>query len=586
MHNDSLRLDLAIVGGGIAGLYMANRLSSAARFRGKSICLFEADQLPGGRILSVEVPKSTGFAAELGAMRVSEQHVLTRSLIENLFDQDEIVPFTSVDGLWHLRGKRRKDSAQIARAYGLRGSERGRTPVQLIERVLKKALIDTKCTVEAGDRQSKDARRVNRKLREAVRSPISKIHGRLSPSEWSCLKHHGVISTKGTRKLLRDVGFWNLLHHYLSPEAYQFVHDGLGYESIVSNWNAAEALPWFLKDFGAPYVAIAGGMRRLVRLLIYDAEGREPFKELFVGSRLVELSPGRRPGDPYRLVFQNRDGKLKDVQAKEVVLALPKRALERIGLFTGRAWDTRLRSEGCDAAALANCFDSVSEHSLFKMFLIFRKVWWRDPPGGRSTVQRNGAKGIHGWRALTDGPLRQIYHFRTERKGGGELGVVMASYSDEHYADFWRPLAKKSPFSVPAENMHDIKGLTAEEAAEVHLWGASPGLVRKALAQLRELHGVRRLPKPMRSYAKDWNDAFTFCGWHTWNSGVCSWEVMEKLQNPCQGMFICGEAFSTEQGWIEGALKSAELSLGSMGVQPPRWLRSWTSSELKSYCIA
>ena len=37
----------------------------------------------------------------------------------------------------------------------------------------------------------------------------------------------------------------------MSAEAYQFVVDASGYDTTVSNWNAADAIPWFLADFGA-----------------------------------------------------------------------------------------------------------------------------------------------------------------------------------------------------------------------------------------------------------------------------------------------------------------------------------------------
>ena len=33
-------------------------------------------------------------------------------------------------------------------------------------------------------------------------------------------------------------------------------------------------------------------------------------------------------------------------------------------------------------------------------------------------------------------------------------------------------------------------------------------------------------------------------------------------------MYVCGEAFSTEQGWVEGALKSTELVLHELGLRP------------------
>ena len=52
-------------------------------------------------------------------------------------------------------------------------------------------------------------------------------------------------------------------------------------------------------------------------------------------------------------------------------------------------------------------------------------------------------------------------------------------------------------------------------------------------------------------------------------------EIAGKLVRPFvdADLYTCGEAFSGEQGWIEGALKSAERVLESMGLpSPPPWV--------------
>ncbi len=44
-------------------------------------------------------------------------------------------------------------------------------------------------------------------------------------------------------------GFWNVLMRVISGEAYQLGVDAGGYNSTLSNWNAADAIPWHLSDF-------------------------------------------------------------------------------------------------------------------------------------------------------------------------------------------------------------------------------------------------------------------------------------------------------------------------------------------------
>jgi monoamine oxidase len=58
--------------------------------------------------------------------------------------------------------------------------------------------------------------------------------------------------------------------------------------------------------------------------------------------------------------------------------------------------------------------------------------------------------------------------------------------------------------------------------------------------------------------------------WHTWNQGVKSWEVMKKIAAPVPelALHIVGEAWSTNQGWVEGALETAEAVVGTMARIP------------------
>jgi hypothetical protein len=45
-------------------------------------------------------------------------------------------------------------------------------------------------------------------------------------------------------------------------------------------------------------------------------------------------------------------------------------------------------------------------------------------------------------------------------------------------------------------------------------------------------------------------------------------------------VFICGEAYSHGQGWVEGALETAEAMLqGHFGLRPPPYLAGSPSSK-------
>jgi hypothetical protein len=42
-----------------------------------------------------------------------------------------------------------------------------------------------------------------------------------------------------------------------------------------------------------------------------------------------------------------------------------------------------------------------------------------------------------------------------------------------------------------------------------------------------------------------------------------------KRPFPKDNLFICGEAYSREQGWVEGALRSAEMVLRELKIKEP-----------------
>jgi len=61
-----------------------------------------------------------------------------------------------------------------------------------------------------------------------------------------------------------------------------------------------------------------------------------------------------------------------------------------------------------------------------------------------------------------------------------------------------------------------------------------------------------KIPPPTYFKAFLWD-----IGYHSWKAKYHSHNIIKKLFG-LQGMYICGEAFSLNQGWVEGALTSAE----------------------------
>ena len=61
---------------------------------------------------------------------------------------------------------------------------------------------------------------------------------------------------------------------------------------------------------------------------------------------------------------------------------------------------------------------------------------------------------------------------------------------------------------------------------------------------------------------QDWSRPPYNGAWHTWLPGFISNDVRVALRQPiADPTYVCGEAYSDDQGWVEGALRSCEKML-------------------------
>lgn len=87
-------------------------------------------------------------------------------------------------------------------------------------------------------------------------------------------------------------------------------------------------------------------------------------------------------------------------------------------------------------------------------------------------------------------------------------------------------------------------------------------MVDEVARQLQVIHGLPYTPQVLDAAFRDWGDDPFGGGWNSWNIGVKSWEVKRQIVQPNKyRLYICGEAYSDAQGWVEGALQTAEMML-------------------------
>jgi hypothetical protein len=605
--------DYAIVGGGIAGLYAAHRLLKAGK---GSVHVYEKEPTWGGRLLSVDMP-GLPYRAELGGMRFLDRHLLVNHLVRQLGLTSRPFGFDGTKKLMYLRGCHIREGEDCN--YKLDRAERSMKCDELVTHAIRCALREIQLQVKpdqtpnaeqaalAADIDRVRARLLDlykptgpskaekaklgpealKKLRRKEKLEAKEEQGRrpgeklkfgidyFSAREWELIKRFGELH--GSR--LYDIGFWNLLQHYLSSEAFLFLHDALGYESIVLNWNAAEATQWFLRDFSGKYRTLEEGMQVLAAeiCLRYRTNEGELVSNDHELKKITRPEGARDARWKLHFTVSHKDPRTKKklsyrktILARNVILALTSSDVKDVEL----PWDVMALSdlgegiqpmEGMDIdAGLPYLLNAVRGQRLFKLFLGYDNVWWDDP---------RGIEGTSGT-ANTDLPIRQVYYWGPDKSINPDVpthyGMLMASYSDSHYVDFWEPMLRTpKPQGDEKKPYCTIPGLV-ETDKWLQAYGVSENMVKKAHRQVRMLHPelsmADRIPEPVVALVKDWPN-----GWHAWRVHALPWLVMKGLKQPLpkDTLFICGEAFSEDQGWVEGALRSTELVLQQIGLEPP-----------------
>ena len=508
-------LDVAVVGGGVAGTYSAWRLLSdrGAGDRPLKLALFEGGDRIGGRLLSVRPPGMEKLVCELGGMFFSSLHVRVCAVANQLGLPVQEIPHCMPD-TFYLR-RRRFHQVFSTLPYNFNAREQDVSPDQLLNWALEKVIPGiTKLTGPALD--------------EALaRATVEGIP-------------------------VADWGFWNLLCLTLSSEAFAYVHDTTPDDYLLINSNAADAIR-ALQCFSSPtskVFRIRDGYAELPRTLCQRAE--KAGAAIHMQHRLLRIA--RAEGGLVRLdLARGSDGwgptakgEPISILARQVILAMPKRSLElieRSGPVFG------------DEATQA-MIHSVTSIPMFKMFSCYTKPWWKEFGFGPNGI------------AVTDLPLKACLYWGTEGDQPGadpsnQNSLLLTSLEDMTTTTFWTGLRDPHRGPVFAPRMNLLRAGPAGDST----WGryadcTADRLVREAQRQLSEVHGID-VPEPYAAASKDWTVDPFGGAMSEWNIGARSAAIMDKMTKPVDGfpVYVCGESYSRSQGWVEGALETAELML-------------------------
>ncbi len=552
MNNEEV--DIAIVGGGVSGVYCAWRLKKM--HPDLRIVVLEGSSGVGGRLLSVRPPGIDNMVAELGGMRILPAvQPLVAGLIDHLnklLGKDEQIamydfPVDEPQNLAYLRGEYLRLADFVTNPdkvpYHLTWLERGQTPGGLIVAAIEQlvpGITDPTLTNEQRQQMAQAATFAGRPLYEQ--------------------------------------GFWNVLLRIISPEAFQLGVDAGGYTSTLSNWNAADAIPWFLADFGVTpkYRAFCEGFQQVPLALaaLFEQAGGDLRVAHKVGGVRWREGAFDLPWTSHEDTDQRQQGQLR---AKKVILAMPRRALDLLAPNSPPL-------QACQALIA-----SVTPRPLFKLFTTYTNPWWRN---AGYTLHHDGKStyvAVEQGRTVTDLPVRQTYYWPTREGKAATTGpaMLMASYDDGNNVGYWdglRPRRRQAwqqghDVAQPAEPfvaapVAPTDGTKAAPAAgperQWQTYQASAEMVAEVSRQLGIIHNLPYSPEVQQAAFRDWGDDPFGGGWNSWNIGVKSWEVKHQIvqPDPAQPLYICGEAYSDAQGWVEGALQTADYVLAKFGLDP------------------
>jgi hypothetical protein len=551
-------LDVAIIGGGVSGCYAAYRLLTtdsgafapqgirkASMHDSLSVALYEASDRIGGRIWSYRFPDLPNQVAEMGGIAFSPIHANVYGLCTELgLNTQEATEFT-VYKLQYLRDHRfafddYKPKSQPRGYYPnripyfLRKKEKWRWPIELMLSAFKEAvpkeigpLFDQ--LENLGDDPDK-ARKIIRELACALRN----------------------ARTAGTNLPLPDCGFWNLLTQHASQEAYDMATMSSGFYSTTQNWNAYDTLLGAFVDFCVPqkwtklvdgYVALPDKMAQC-----FTERGGKIHKNTRL--RRLEIE-GRGSEAIITMQLETADGCVWTQRARNVILAIPPRSVRLLDPNT-----CLFRSD-----KFVDDLSTVTGEPASKLFLTFAEPWWKKV----GTPPNQAMDTIEDGQSATDLPMRLCYYLGSEENG---KSLMLASFCDSIAVDYWNGYFPHDRFGLSEQAMG-----AAESYAIPLLRDPPPAMVQDAVRQLSLVHGFH-VPEPLSAKFVNWNADPYGGAFHYWNTHVHSWEVIPRIRRPLSdvNVFLCGEAFSAKQGWVEGAINTAERTLETyFGLPRPTW---------------
>jgi len=276
---------------------------------------------------------------------------------------------------------------------------------------------------------------------------------------------------------------------FLSTSEIEFLKDSFGYYSEIVTMNAYDSIRLMRGlDPKNTFFGLKGGLSSVISAL----------EKKILSFKNAKIFKGK---DVSKILYKDDSFEIhshKNVYfTTNCICALPKQVLERFSFF--KPIHGLLSKIKC--APLCRIYSRFSLDTN-------ENVWFKGLP-----------------KFSTNNNLRMVIPISEK------TGVIMISYTDNIFADFWQSLYKQS----------GIKG------------------VNKELIRLMKLSTGIDIPIPLETHVFYWD-----CGAGYWGVGADSDVLTERFIQPFpdKKMFICGEHYSNiGQQWMEGALETGDRVL-------------------------
>ncbi len=282
---------IAIIGGGVSGLYCAWRLLQEERYAGKEIHVYEASPNCSGRIYTAL--QYQGFPIELGAARFNKQiHPMLWDLVQSF--GLKTIPYGYNNRFWFLRKKKLSVTDVIS----------GNIPY---------TMGDTEKGIQPDD-----------------------------------FYRHTRINHPSTPEELNTITFKQYLNRYMSDEACTFFKDSEGYELLFNEGLSAldgiriiEQHPDMIPSEESPWYQLQKGFGELMVTL--KQQILDKGCKIFTMHRLAEVVINDT-NVLLHLHDESTNGEIKSVEVDRVIFCLKRQDLEKIDMNSGDAIHDAIRS--------------------------------------------------------------------------------------------------------------------------------------------------------------------------------------------------------------------------------------------------